>query len=231
METQTERTRREKSRLEQNVQLRDGSWLFSSVTNKMVLCPTTFCEALFHLNSPEAQLMSCSTRKDSSVLQKEHVHITSQGWSHGLFWVLQAWQLNALCSKGFLSMHSEQASPRESTRFWVWCPYPVLIKTLNSKEIFQHPAVVTVTGSHQERQTPLANSLDCILISKKEMNVAPSAFQGSRSRKAWISPLALPFTGRIAKGSSLILASVSSIFKSKALGLSDPWYIHLNKWD
>lgn len=197
----------------------------------MVLCPTTFCEALFHLNSPEAQLMSCSTRKDSSVLQKEHVHITSQGW---LWALLSSVGLTTECSVlQRVSVHALRAGfPQGIHSLLSVVPLPtVLIKTLNSKETFQHPAVVTVTCSHQERQTPLANSLDCILISKKEMNVAPWVFQGSRSRKAWISPLALPFTGRIAKGSSLILASVSSIFKSKALGLSDPWYIHLNKWD
>lgn len=120
METQTERTRKRKVEAGTECPARDGSWLFSSATNKDGPCPTTFCEALFHLNSPEAQLMSCSTCKDSSVLQKEHACppglkswalLSSAGLTTGHS-VLQRVSVHALRA-GFPRIHS----------LWVWCPY------------------------------------------------------------------------------------------------------------
>lgn len=83
---------------------------------------------------------------------RKNMYITSQGWSHGLFWVLQAWQLNTLCSKGFCPC-TQAGFPRNPlTSECGALPSP---HAASAQETFQHPAaLVTVTCSHQETNAP-----------------------------------------------------------------------------
>lgn len=124
-----------------------------SATNKMVLCNMWLLGLALPALFPEATLLSC-LQKGSSILQREHAHRSSQGWSACALLRLVGWPHDLSVQEHLSPRYSEQVGCGGGGGVSCHCeclPHPgPSLKPRALRNWLQYPALTMVTCSFQE---------------------------------------------------------------------------------